>query len=171
MRCCDPLFPLRRRFTQLETISIGGRLGNGAGLQWDSPAAAAVIPKFTSLRLELRGDPEWDGSLVLQKAPITSVPATWLPAMAAATRLSSLELHAAWSMAVPLLCAALPALATLRCGCKLMIWPRPLAGCTERCPTVRTAALRMVGFLLPACLPAWFVPSSVNKHRAHLLKP
>ncbi len=118
VRCCDPLFPLLRRFTQLETISIGGRLGNGAELQWDSPAAAATIPKFTSLRLDLRGDLEWDGSLVLREAPITSVPATWRLAMAAATRLSSLELRATWSMEVPLLCAALPALETLRCGCK-----------------------------------------------------
>ncbi|KAI7838740.1 hypothetical protein COHA_007536 [Chlorella ohadii] len=113
--CCDPLFLLLRRFPQLETISIGERYANGAELGWDGRAAAAILPKLTSLRLEFRGAAELDED-VFNDAPIKQVPAAWPPAMAAATRLSSLELRASWSLEVSQLCAALPALETLSLG-------------------------------------------------------
>ncbi len=120
--CCDPLFLLLRRFPQLETISIGERYANGAELGWDGRAAAAILPKLTSLRLEFRGAAELDED-VFNDAPIKQVPAAWPPAMAAATRLSSLELRASWSLEVSQLCAALPALETLRCGWCMLEMP------------------------------------------------
>ncbi len=113
IQCFNPLFLLLRRFPRLESFSIGGSWNaNGAELQWDSRAAAAVLPK----RLEFRGEVEQEGNFVINDAPISAMPATWPPALAAATRLSSLELRAAWSTEVSQLCVALPALQHLRCG-------------------------------------------------------
>ncbi|KAI7838741.1 hypothetical protein COHA_007537 [Chlorella ohadii] len=110
IQCFNPLFLLLRRFPRLESFSIGGSWNaNGAELQWDSRAAAAVLPKLTSLRLEFRGEVEQEGNFVINDAPISAMPATWPPALAAATRLSSLELRAAWSTEVSQLCVALPA--------------------------------------------------------------
>ncbi len=154
--CRDPLFLLLRRFPQLESITISGREGNGAELSWHSHAGAAIIPKVASLLLNLRGEPEWDGSLY-QYADIETVPATWLPAMAAAARLNSLELRAAWSDEVAKLCAALPALEDLRCGWLPTSAERSLMRDMGVCawPSLWHCFKSMIRTRPPACLPAY----------------
>lgn len=111
--CYGPLFTVLQRMPQLDSFSIGGTWGNGAHLQWGSPAATAAVRKLTSLRLNFREAPEWDGEFHLE-AEILPVPDALPCVLAAATRLTSLELLVKWQGGVAQLCAALPALQDLR---------------------------------------------------------
>ena len=111
--CRGPLLTVLRCLARLESFSIGSEAGNGAHLQWDGSADAAAVPKLTALRLDFREAPEWDGG-GHEDADIRSVPAALPRALAAATRLSSLELLVQWHQGASQLLAALPVLEDLR---------------------------------------------------------
>lgn len=112
--CRGPLCTALQHIWQLDSLSIEGGAGNAARLLWRGRGASAVMPKLTALRLDFREQPGWDGEEFEQQAGITSVPEYLPPALAAAARLTRLELLAEWSLQVPQLLAALPALEDLR---------------------------------------------------------
>ena len=111
--CRGPICNLMRHLTALNSLSTDGPGGNGAKVQWQGPDAAAVPPKLASLRLIFRGETRWDYDQY-DPAEVDEVPVALPLVMAAAPRLSSLELLATWSTAGVSLLAALPALQELR---------------------------------------------------------
>lgn len=118
--CRGPLCLMLQRMRRLEDLSIAsdlilGLTANGAFVDWRGPGAAGAIAKLSSLRLDYRKRPQWDGEFT-QDAEIAPVPANLPAALAPATRLTSLELLASWPAPAARLCTVLPALEDLRCA-------------------------------------------------------
>lgn len=117
--CRGPLCLMLQRMRRLEDLSTASDLildltANGAFVDWRGPGAAGAIAKLSSLRLDYRKRPQWDGEFT-QDAEIAPVPANLPAALASASHLTSLELLASWSAPAAQLCAVLPALEDLRC--------------------------------------------------------
>lgn len=113
--CRGPLFTVLQRFKQLQSVTFGD-CGNAVEVEdWASRAAAAVIPKLTSLRLDCQGEPEWDGEELVDPL-VFCVAEEWVAALAGATQLSSLHLQVCWTDQSAQLCSTLPALQHLRCA-------------------------------------------------------
>lgn len=116
MRCSGPLpTVLARCFSHLQTIDLNG---DASDVDWRAPGAGAVLLKLRSLRLE-----PWDWSRAVYEggdAPdhpyhLIDVPPAALPegiagALAPATDLGSLHVHACWSEQLPALVRTLPEL-------------------------------------------------------------
>lgn len=135
--CRGPLLNLLRRFPQLDSVAIGYRQeGNGADVQWAGRGAAAVLPKLTALRLNYRDEPRLGNTFEVEHAEVAGVP-THLPhILAAATRLTSLELMCKWDADGAQVCAILPALQDLRCvnaGCPVHAFFPDSCGLADRC--------------------------------------
>ena len=62
---------------------------------WQGRGSTAIVPKLTALRLIFRGEPQWDWDM-FHAPEVRSVPEALPAALAAATRLTCLELLVDW---------------------------------------------------------------------------
>lgn len=116
-RCGGPLLSALSRFSRLQALHI---TGDGGSVDWSTPGTAQAVPKLRKLRklrLDSWDDPELDhalgGAPFMREVLPATLPAGTAVALAPATALHALHLHARWSSEVPALVRALPHLQQL----------------------------------------------------------